>query len=308
MADRIPLIINSSAQQIQELPSGDSLTGITNIAATGTITGSFSLSGGSVSDPSLEVGTSNAGVYGYESPVTGLTSCFALTFPAQAAGQPGAGIGTWGLIGYNMGATAGWESILIGSIARANPPKNPKTANNDTGAEGLHVTNRGKVNNSAYDARPMTLNRMGSSTTGTAILSFNNNGTECGKVRITGSTSVAYDTSSDYRLKENVVDLTGARARLDSLKVKRFNFIADSGVTVDGFLAHEAQTVVPEAVSGSKDQIATQANVDADEANAVGDPMYQGIDQSKLVPLLTAALQEAFAEIDSLKARITALE
>jgi len=102
--------------------------------------------------------------------------------------------------------------------------------------------------------------------------------------------------------------LTGARARLDSLNVKRFNFIADPGKTVDGFLAHEAQTVVPEAVSGSKDRIATQADVDADEANAVGDPIYQGIDQSKLVPLLTAALQEAFAEIDSLKARITALE
>ena len=301
MANRRPLIINSSAQQIQELVDSDTLVGPVAVE------GSFSLTGGSVSDPALEVGTSNAGAYGYTSPVTGLTSCFALTFPAQAAGQPGVA-GTWGLVGYNMGANDGWESILIGSIARANPPANPKTANNSVNAEGLHITSRGKVNNSQFDARPMTLNRMGGSTTGTAIIAFNNNGTECGKVRITGSTSVAYDTSSDYRLKENVVDLTGARARLDSLNVKRFNFKEDPGVTVDGFLAHEAQTVVPEAVSGSKDQIATQADVDADEANAVGDPIYQGIDQSKLVPLLTAALQEAFAEIDSLKARITALE
>lgn len=325
MADRRPLIINSSAQQIQECVESDILvTG--GISATGVITatqfvgggsgltgipfssGTISLSGGSVSDPSLEIGTSDAGAFGYTSPVTGLTSCFGLTFPQQTAGI-NAGIGgTWGLIGYNMGSTSGFESILIGSCARANPPKATVNANNDLEAEGLHITNRGKINNSAYDARPMTLNRMGAVTTNQSIIAFNNNGTECGSVRIAGSTSVAYDTSSDYRLKENVVDLTGARARLDSLNVKRFNFIADPGVTVDGFLAHEAQTVVPEAVSGEKDQVATQTDVDNDEANAVGDPIYQGIDQSKLVPLLTAALKEAFVEIDSLKARITALE
>jgi hypothetical protein len=280
MTDRIPLIINSSAQQIQELPSSDSL--------------SFSLASGSASDPSLALGVSTAGIYAYSAEVIGLT------FPG--ANNP------WGIIGHEISGDTGEESIFIGSCARATPPKSPKNANNDSDAEGLQITSRGKINVSGFNARPMTLNRMGATDNTNNILLFNNNGTECGKVRIAGSTSVSYDTTSDYRLKENVVDLTGARARLDSLNVKRFNFIADPGITVDGFLAHEAQTVVPEAVSGSKDQIATQADVDADEANAVGDPIYQGIDQSKLVPLLTAALQEAFAEIDSLKARITALE
>ena len=285
MADRRPLIINPAANQIQEFTSSDSLI----------FDGGISIPAGSAADPSLELGTSNAGIYAYSASVIGLT------FPGFANNP-------WGIIGHEISGDVGQESILIGGCARATPPKSPKNANNDSEAEGLQITSRGKINNSAFDARPMTLNRMGSSQTGQAIVTFNVNGTECGKVRITGSTSVAYDTSSDYRLKENVVDLTGARARLDSLNVKRFNFIADPGKTVDGFLAHEAQTVVPEAVSGSKDQIATQADVDADEANAVGDPIYQGIDQSKLVPLLTAALQEAFAEIDSLKARITALE
>ena len=285
MADRRPLIINPAANQIQEFTSSDSLI----------FDGGISIPAGSAADPSLELGTSNAGIYAYSASVIGLT------FPGFANNP-------WGIIGHEISGDVGQESILIGGCARATPPKSPKNANNDSEAEGLQITSRGKINNSAFDARPMTLNRMGSSQTGQAIVTFNVNGTECGKVRITGSTSVAYDTSSDYRLKENVVDLTGARARLDSLNVKRFNFIADPGITVDGFLAHEAQTVVPEAVSGSKDQIATQADVDADEANAVGDPIYQGIDQSKLVPLLTAALQEAFAEIDSLKARITALE
>jgi len=113
----------------------------------------------------------------------------------------------------------------------------------------------------------------------------------------TNGSATAYNTSSDYRLKENVVPLTGAVDRVNQLQVHRFNFIADPDKIVDGFIAHEAQAVVPECVTGTKDE------VDED-----GNPVYQGIDQSKLVPLLTAALQEALAEIESLKARVTALE
>jgi len=117
--------------------------------------------------------------------------------------------------------------------------------------------------------------------------------------------SVSYSTTSDYRLKENVVDMTGAITRVKSLSPKRFNFIADDDdTTVDGFLAHEAQTVVPESVNG------THNEVDDD-----GNPVYQGIDQSKLVPLLTGALQEAIAKIETLETtvadlqtRVTALE
>ena len=119
-------------------------------------------------------------------------------------------------------------------------------------------------------------------------------GASVGDITVNAS-STAFNTSSDYRLKENVVPLTGAADRVNQLQVHRFNFIADPDKTVDGFIAHEAQAVVPECVTGTKDA------VDAD-----GNPVYQGIDQSKLVPLLTAALQEALAEIESLKARLTA--
>jgi hypothetical protein len=108
-------------------------------------------------------------------------------------------------------------------------------------------------------------------------------------------TSIAYNTTSDYRLKENVVPLTGAADRLNQLQVHRFNFIADPETVVDGFIAHEAQEVVPECVTGTKDE------VDED-----GNPVYQGIDQSKLVPLLTAALQEALQKIEDLEGRLTA--
>ena len=113
----------------------------------------------------------------------------------------------------------------------------------------------------------------------------------------TNGSSTSYNTSSDYRLKENVVDLTGASDRVNQIPVRRFNFITDPDTTVDGFLAHEVQTVVPEAITG------THNEVDED-----GNPVYQGIDQSKLVPLLTAALQEALSEIADLKTRVAALE
>jgi hypothetical protein len=133
-----------------------------------------------------------------------------------------------------------------------------------------------------------------STTGGTTAFNFKNGGTQVGTV-VYSNTATAYNTSSDYRLKENVVPLTGAIDRLNELQVYRFNFIADPDKAVDGFIAHEAQVVVPECVTGTKDE------VDAD-----GNPVYQGIDQSKLVPLLTAALQEALAKIETLEARLTA--
>jgi hypothetical protein len=126
----------------------------------------------------------------------------------------------------------------------------------------------------------------------------------------TNGTTTAYNTSSDYRLKENVVPLAGAADRLAQIPVCRFNFIADPDKTVDGFLAHEVQAFVPECVTGEKDQVET-VDVKDEDGNVVGTeerPVYQGIDQSKLVPLLTAALQEALQKIDALETRISALE
>jgi len=135
-------------------------------------------------------------------------------------------------------------------------------------------------------------------------INFNNANGRVGSILTSGS-STSYNTSSDYRLKENVVEMTGAITRVKSLSPKRFNFIADTDdTTVDGFLAHEAQSVVPEAVTGTHDEV-------DDDGNAV----YQGIDQSKLVPLLTGALQEAITKIEKLETtvadlqtRVTALE
>ena len=119
--------------------------------------------------------------------------------------------------------------------------------------------------------------------------------TAVGSIRA-ASSSTTYNTSSDYRLKENITDLSNALERVDNLEPKRFNFKNTPDVVVDGFLAHEAQEVVPQAVSGEKD-----AEID-------GKPSYQGIDHSMIVPLLTAAIKELKAQNEELLARIEALE
>ena len=150
----------------------------------------------------------------------------------------------------------------------------------------------------------MCLVMQSTSDTGTNTMTqfINPNGT-VGTIQTSGS-STSYNTSSDYRLKENLVDISDGITRVKQLAPKRFNFIGDDSKTVDGFLAHEAQAVVPEAVTGTHNEV-------DDDGNAV----MQGIDQSKLVPLLTAALQEAIGKIETLEsqhadllARVTALE
>jgi hypothetical protein len=118
-----------------------------------------------------------------------------------------------------------------------------------------------------------------------------------GAITQSTASTISYSSFSDYRLKENVIPVPDGINRFKKLKPSRFNFIADPDTTVDGFLAHEAQAVVPECVTGEKDAVDEEGN-----------PVYQGIDQSKLVPLLTAALQEAIAKIEALETRLSALE
>jgi hypothetical protein len=136
--------------------------------------------------------------------------------------------------------------------------------------------------------------RMQSSTGIEVLRIYNNSDTLVGNITAS-TTATAYNTSSDYRLKKNITSVTDGITRLQQLKPSRFNFIADLDKTVDGFIAHEVQAVVPEAITGKKDAVDEEGN-----------PQYQGIDQSKLVPLLTAALQEAIAKIETLEARLTA--
>ncbi len=126
---------------------------------------------------------------------------------------------------------------------------------------------------------------------------YYNANTERGYIAV-NQYAVTYSTSSDYRLKENVVPISNGIERVKELNPCRFNFIgANTNNVVDGFLAHEAADVVPESVTGEKDAV-----------NENNEPIYQGIDQSKIVPLLTAALKEAIEKIEQLENRIQTLE
>ena len=110
-----------------------------------------------------------------------------------------------------------------------------------------------------------------------------------GRISTSGS-ATSYVTSSDYRLKENIVPISDSISRLNQLKPSRFNFIEEPGKIVDGFIAHEVQGIVPEAIVGEKDEV--------DEDGGI---IPQGIDQAKLVPLLVAAVQELEARVKELE-------
>ena len=176
------------------------------------------------------------------------------------------------------------------------------------GSEGMRLVNEngGDLNFGSMDTfsfgntetqiNKFQINSGRDSTSARTHMAFGNPNGQVGGI-ITNGSSTAFNTSSDHRLKQGVEDMTGAIDRVKALAPKRFNFIADADTTVDGFLAHEAQAVVPEAVTGTKDEL------DAD-----GNAVMQGIDQSKLVPLLTGALREAITKIETLETKVAALE
>jgi len=122
------------------------------------------------------------------------------------------------------------------------------------------------------------------------------NGNVRGSIVINNS-NTTYNTSSDYRLKENEVPISDGIERLKLLKPYRFNWKDDPSITLDGFFAHEVTPAVPEAIVNEKD-----GEID-EEGNG-----YQQMDYAKITPLLTAALQEAIAEIETLKTKVAALE
>jgi hypothetical protein len=162
------------------------------------------------------------------------------------------------------------------------------SGNLTVGAAGSSIS----APNPAVIIKPSGVINIGNNTgsSGFNFIELRRNGSQLGAVQQSGTTGVAYQTSSDYRLKENVAYNFDATTRLKQLKPCRFNFIAEADRTVDGFLAHEVSSVVPEAINGEKDAVDADGKIDP-----------QQIDHSKLVPLLVKTIQE-------LEARITALE
>ena len=227
--------------------------------------------------------------------------------------------------------------VLVGNSTQNASPFTTSTAfnvqrNNDNVASFYHA---GTNFNPVLIIRHQ---RSGSSGNSAVNIQFNNtNGFQCGSISST-LTATSYNTSSDYRLKENAVSISDGITRLKTLKPYRFNFKVEASKTLDGFFAHEV-TAVPEAISGTKDATENCSNVVLDkdgnflEKNVTEDQwnsgkaqepaiyptdstwsasytkdVYQEIDQAKLVPLLTAALQEAITKIETLETKVAALE
>ena len=199
-------------------------------------------------------------------------------------------VGRWSTTGLGIGTTSPTSKLHV--VQELSSPSTPMVRFTATRTSSTYGAFNVRVDNVDYGTG-MRFYRSGTYDSG--AVSFYNGASQVGSININAS-STSYNTTSDYRLKENVVSITDGIDRIKQLQPKRFNFIGDEQI-VDGFLAHEAQGVVPEAVTGEKDGILPN-----------GDPVYQGIDQAKIVPLLTAALQEAVAKIEFLETRIETLE
>jgi hypothetical protein len=156
-------------------------------------------------------------------------------------------------------------------------------------------------------ARPCIHSRH-TATTSQNHIEFHNPNGQVGSISTLNS-ATAYNTSSDYRLKHDIQPMTGALAKVAQLKPVTYKWNADDSQS-QGFIAHELQEVVPECVTGEKDAVEI-VEVKDENGEVIGTeerPVYQGIDTSFLVATLTAALQEAVAEINSLKASVEALD
>jgi hypothetical protein len=199
--------------------------------------------------------------------------------------------------GYLQFGTNNTERMRIGSNGNlfigttTNPVSNAEAIINAVVSSGDGFNLKHTVNGNNM------FNLWQTGTTTYTALAFNKGDTQTLRGQITVSTSsVAYNTTSDYRLKENVLPMTGALDTVAQLKPVTYNW-KENGSNGQGFIAHELQEVVPDCVTGEKDAV-----------DAEGNPQYQGIDTSFLVATLTAAIQEQQAIITDLKARIEVLE
>ena len=176
------------------------------------------------------------------------------------------------------------------ALLGTNSQKNLGQGNTDTGV-GLNPA--GRLNASRDGAASILINRNSSSG---PIQVFYLDGVQEGYIQITTS-GISMVNTSDYRLKENETIISDGITKVKQLIPRRFNFKADKDTTVDGFFAHEVSPVVPESVFGEKDAT----------INEEGEG-YQGLDQSKLIPVLTASIKELIAKVETLEAEVAALK
>jgi len=195
--------------------------------------------------------------------------------------------------GYGLDTSGSTEKIVLDNGFVAFHVGSERMRINSLGKIGLNTSSPNVRVEMVEDTNSAAVLRVNRSTDVDSVqrdfIEFRRGGTNVGFIKATNS-SVAYLTSSDYRLKENAVAISDGITRLKTLKPYRFNFKAAPDTTIDGFFAHEV-TAVPEAISGQKDAVEEDGSINP-----------QGIDQSKLVPLLVAAVQELIGKVEALEA------
>ena len=285
----------SGSSGVSSFTVSNSVSGMTvsASASTGAVTLTTAISSGSTFRSGI--GAAASGANTDITSITGLTTQLAVAY---------GGTGSNSLAGAGIVTTTDTQTISGVKTFTGNNgygSSNPGTINTSFTTPAYFKTTSGSVVAAVFDCQVASGNaavfNVGTGYAGSANLSAyfygpTSSASNVGTITTNGS-STSYNTTSDYRLKENVTSLTGAIDRLKTLLPKRFTWKANPSIgIVDGFIAHELQSVIPDAVHGTKDAV-----------DANGHPVYQGIDTSVLVPLLTAALQEAIARIETLEGR-----
>ena len=246
-----------------------------------------------------------------------------LTLPSTSGTVLTTASGQWITSGSNIYYTAG--SVLIGQTTNANGVNLAIKGSGGSDDDLTFSSNSSYSEIQSYNSKPICLNRQGNPIVinGTSTItgykftmyhtdqsgmaykyngtseqnscSFQNGNGQVGRIYTSGS-ATTYSTSSDYRLKENIVPMTGALDKVAQLNPVTFTWKVD-GTDGQGFIAHELQEVVPDCVGGTKDAV-----------DAEGNPVYQDVDTSFLVATLTAAIQELKSELDTVKTELATLK
>lgn len=308
------------------------LTGVgVSVTASGTLqgpvgpAGTASISAGSAAAPSIAPSTdTNTGMFFPAADTIAFAEGGAEAMRIDSSGRVGIGTTTptqkvsiAGALSFNSVASYSGSGYEIGKdgadfLCFSSGSAGARFINTTTATEFMRIDSSGRVMTGCTSPTfasstfkfsvtegitiaPFGINNNAAGSDASNISIFARNGTQTGAITVTGTTT-AYNTSSDYRLKDNVQPMTGALAKVALLKPCTYQWKAD-GSDGEGFIAHELAEVCHHAVFGEKDA-----------TNDEGEIIAQSVDASFLIATLTAAMQEQQAMITALTARITALE